>query len=162
MYLGHDEIVKLIKEKDLLENVSLNNVQGAGVDLEIEKLYEINSNSYLGIDRRELPEVDEVDENPFVLSPNAYYLGLTKENVNMPNDLVAFMLPRSTLFRSGVSLRTAVIDPGYRGALTVGIKNETDFEFTLEKNARIAQVVFSKIFGGALDYDGKYQGGKVR
>jgi len=162
MYLGHDEIVKLIKENGLLENVSLNNVQGAGVDLEIEKLYEINSNSYLGVDRRELPEVDEVDKNPFVLSPNAYYLGLTKEKVNVPNDLVAFMLPRSTLFRSGVSLRTAVIDPGYRGALTVGIKNETDFEFTLEKNARIAQVVFSKIFGGALDYDGRYQGGKVR
>ncbi len=162
MYLGHDEIIRLIKEQNLLEDINLNNVQGCGVDLEIEKLYRINSNSYLGVDRRELPEVEEIHETPFILSPNTYYLCLTKEKVNMPKDLIAFMLPRSTLFRSGVSLRTAVIDPGYRGALTVGIKNEMNFEFILEKNARIAQVVFSKIYGEALDYNGKYQGGKIR
>jgi deoxycytidine triphosphate deaminase len=79
----------------------------------------------------------------------------------MPDDLIAFILPRSTLFRCGVSLRTAVVDPGYRGALTLGIKNEGALEFRLQRGARIAQIVFSEVMGDAAQYSGKYQGGKV-
>ena len=79
----------------------------------------------------------------------------------MPLDLVAFIFPRSTLFRCGVSLRTAVVDPGYRGRLTIGIKNETKHEFKLEKHARIAQIVFCLVKGKTGKYEGAYQGGKV-
>jgi deoxycytidine triphosphate deaminase len=79
----------------------------------------------------------------------------------MPEDLIAFILQRSTLFRSGVSLRTAVVDPGYRGGLTIGIKNEGPCEFKLKRGARIAQIVFSEVKGDADKYSGKYQGGKV-
>jgi dUTP pyrophosphatase len=109
-----------------------------------------------------LPELGEVTGDAFYLQPNEYYLCTTKEKVNMPKDLVAFIFPRSTLFRSGVSLRTAVVDPGYKGRLTIGIKNETSRRFVLEKNARIAQIVFSRIHGKATSYEGKYQGGKVK
>ena len=190
MYIGSEEILRRIREEKLLENCDLKNVQGAGVDLEIEKLFEIASNASLGREKRELPELREIIPKVvrktrglpkedwqtrqlpygnlaiargrvFRLAPKKYYLCTTKERVNMPSDLIAFILPRSTLFRSGVSLRTAVVDPGYVGALTLGIKNESEHEFTLEKNSRIAQIVFSKVYGKAENYSGKYQGGRI-
>jgi deoxycytidine triphosphate deaminase len=162
MYLSKAEILKRIGDDVLLENCDSTNVQGAGVDLEMDKLYEIKSCAELSRKSRKLPELNEHNAEVYYLAPGEYYLCTTMERVNMPRDLVAFILPRSTLFRCGVSLRTAVVDPGYRGILTLGIRNESDHEFTLERGSRICQIVFSEVRGEATNYEGKYQGGKVR
>jgi deoxycytidine triphosphate deaminase len=161
VYLGSSEIKRRIIEERLLANCSIENVQGAGVDLRIEKLFEICGRAYLGTKKRKLPKLVEKNDAYFILAPGMYYLCVTTESVNMPQDLIAFILPRSTLFRAGVSLRTAVVDPGYKGALTIGIKNEGPLEFKLKRSARIAQIVFSEVKGNAEEYNGKYQGGKV-
>lgn len=162
MYLGKAEILRRMRENALLENCNPANVQGAGVDLEIENLYEITSEASLGRESRRLPVLREIEGDTFILKPGKYYLCTTREKVNMPRDLIAFILPRSTLFRCGVSLRTAVVDPGYVGILTIGIRNESDRAFSLEKYSRICQIVFSRVYGEAESYEGKYQGGKVR
>lgn len=161
MYLASSEIKKRIIEEKLLENCSMKNVQGAGVDLRIEKLYDICGAAHLGTRERKLPKLVEKNDVNFKLRSGTYYLCLTTESVNMPEDLIAFILPRSTLFRCGVSLRTAVVDPGYKGALTIGIKNEGPLEFKLQRGAGIAQIVFCRVTGDAEKYNGKYQGGKV-
>jgi deoxycytidine triphosphate deaminase len=158
MYLGHDEIKLRIKNQGLLENHLSRSIQGAGVDLRIDKLMELNGGGCLGKEERRLPKVVETD---FVLQPQKYYLLVTMEKVNMPGDLVAFMFNRSSLFRCGASLRTAVIDPGYQGVLTVGIKNESDYKIELERGARVLQLVFAEVRGGTKGYDGRYQGGRV-
>jgi deoxycytidine triphosphate deaminase len=161
MYLGKSEILKRVEEEGLLENLDLQNVQGSGVDLVIDKLFELRSAARLGVNDRVLPEMEGIEGDVFEIPPDAYCLLTTKERVNMPEDLVAFILPRSTLFRSGVALRTAVVDPGYRGILTIGIKNEGEHTFTLERYARIAQIVFAEVVGQTENYNGKYQGGRV-
>ncbi|NOZ77430.1 MAG: hypothetical protein GXO65_07205 [Euryarchaeota archaeon] len=122
MYLGKAEILRRIEEESLLEDLEMENVQGSGVDLTIDRLFELRSPARLGRGQRALPEMREVEGDVFEIPPGAYYLLATRERVNMPPDLVAFILPRSTLFRSGVALRTAVVDPGYRGILTIGNK----------------------------------------
>jgi deoxycytidine triphosphate deaminase len=158
MFLGHDEILKRIRDENLVENLQAGSVQGSGVDLRIDLLLELESEGFIGRDDRKLPEVKETE---FVLRPGEYYLMVTMERVNMPDDLVAFMLNRSSLFRCGASLRTAVIDPGYCGELTVGIKNEGKHEVRLEQGARVLQLVFSEVKGETRKYDGRYQGGKI-
>lgn len=162
MYLSNSQIKERIKEQGLVENLDERHIQGAGLDIRIDKLFIIESGAFLGEEKRDLPAIREVKGPIFNLSPGGYYLCLTMEKVNMPGDLVAFMYNRSTLFRSGVSLRTAVIDPGYKGELTVGVKNEGEFEFKLERGARIGQMVFSLVSGKTVGYNGKYQGGKVK
>lgn len=162
MYLGKAEIISRIKKHRLLENCDSANIEGSGVDLEVDKLYELESKAELSRESRRLPELGEHNTRYYKLAPGKYYLCTTKEKVNMPRDLVAFILPRSTLFRCGVSLRTAVVDPGYNGILTLGIRNESEHEFVLEKGSRICQIVFAEVRGEAENYEGKYQGGKVK
>lgn len=161
MYLGSAEILRWAKEFSLIEGFAKESVQGSGIDLRIDKLFELGGGASLGKKERVLPGTRELPGEKFVLKPKSYYLCLTAEKVNMPDNLVAFILPRSTLFRSGISLKSAVVDPGYKGALTMGLMNETDHEFELERGARIAQIVFSKVDGDTSRYEGKYQGGFV-
>lgn len=162
MYLSKAEILRRIVEEGLLEGCDPSRVQGAGADLAVDKLYELKSGAELRRKGRSLPELGEHAADAYSLAPGKYYLCTTMERVNMPKDLVAFILPRSTLFRCGVSLRTAVVDPGYKGILTLGIRNESEHVFNLEGGSRICQIVFSEVRGEAENYQGKYQGGKVR
>ena len=162
MYLSRREIERRIRVGRLLVGYGPGSIQGAGVDLRIGRLFSPASGASMGLEGRVLPEMREVKGATYDLAPGSYSLCLTMERVHMPQDLVAFIYPRSTLFRCGVGLRTAVVDPGYEGPLTLGMKNEGAHLFTLEKGARIAQIVFAEILEGATNYEGRYQGGKVR
>ncbi|MDI6825663.1 MAG: dCTP deaminase [Candidatus Aenigmarchaeota archaeon] len=162
--LGYEEIKELIKSKKLLENVDGNNIQPAGVDLRVKCIYRLKNGGYIGTKKGQNPEVENICNklgNKFTLKPNEFVLVETMEKVNMPNDLLAIILPRSSLFRCGVSLHTAVVDPGFIGTLTFGMKNLSEHPFEIEIGSKIGQIVFEVVKGNTKLYDGKYQGGKV-
>ncbi len=161
MILGRECIAALVKEKNLIESFDEKSLGGAGYDLRAGRLYAIKGQSHLGVSSRILPSAEEITTETVHLKPGDYILAETVEKVNMPKDLMARILPRSTLFRAGCILVTAVVDPGYYGTLTMGLKNLSDSGFTLEKGSRIGQIVFEEVSGGTTLYNGRYQGGKV-
>jgi len=161
MILSNSEIKKQIEEQNLLENHEEKNIGGAGVDLRVGKFYRIKSGAMLGVDERELPEIEEVAEDWIEVQPSEYILIETLEKVNMPSDIAAWMRHRSTLQRSGVGLLTALIDPGFKGTLTFGLRNFGAHPFKLQRGARVGQIIFQKMSGTGKEYDGRYQGGKV-
>ena len=142
MILGSSEIRQLIKEKNLLENYLEENIEGAGIDLRVGKIFHLKSGAKLTTSERILPEVEEANEKHFVLKPEHYVLIQTMEKVNMPLNLCARMLPRSTIQRSGVYQFHAFIDPGYSGVLTFGMKNLGKFNFEFEKGTKVSQIIF--------------------
>jgi deoxycytidine triphosphate deaminase len=162
--IGYDGILKLIEQKKLVENVDENNIQPSGVDLRVKAVYRLKNGGYLGVKDRRTPDIEVVDKEvgkKVVLNPNEFVLVETMEKVNMPNDVSAIVLPRSSLFRCGASLHTAVVDPGYIGTLTFGMKNLSQFPFEIEIGSKIGQIVFEEVKGNTKLYNGKYQGGKV-
>jgi deoxycytidine triphosphate deaminase len=160
MVLGRSRIMELVGT-GLIENFSAESLGGAGYDLRLSKAYRLDSDAFLGIKDRRTPTVSEIVGDRITLAPGEYILVETQEKVNMPSNLAARVLNRSTLFRSGASLFNALVDPGYKGALTFGLKNLGNHDFTVEKGSRIAQIVFEEVSGETISYDGKYQGGKV-
>jgi dCTP deaminase len=160
MVLGRNTILELVGG-GLIENFNIDSLGGAGYDLRLGKAYLLESDSFLGVSERKTPTVKEITAKKIVLKPEDYVLMETVERVNMPANLMARVLNRSTLFRCGCSLFNAVVDPGYKGTLTFGLKNLSDRNFTVEKGARIAQIVFEEVDGETTEYDGKYQGGKI-
>lgn len=138
MVLGIKELHRLVEEKKLVDGLSdreLKEPEGAGFDLRIGELYELSGLGFLGVTERETPSVEilashEVDGAKRVsLAPKTYYVMKTIELVNMTEDLLALMTPRSTLFRSGVFAFGGQVPPGYHGGLTMGIYNFRDEPF---------------------------------
>lgn len=161
MVLGRSEILKRVEDDKLLTNFSEDCLGGAGYDLRVAKAYTISSQSFLGVCDRKTPKITELTDESMILRPGSFILVETLEKVNMPEDVMARILPRSSLFRMGCVLATAVVDPGYKGTLTMGLANLSNHDFVFEKNARLAQIVFEEVKGETELYDGKYQGGKV-
>ena len=67
--------------------------------------------------------------------------------------------PRSSLTRSGVAIHTAVWDAGYSGRSTSLLTVPNHAGFTVERGARVMQLVFITLSGAVESgYDGIYQG----
>jgi len=170
MILGVKELLKLVKEKKLVENLSereLKNPEGAGFDIRIGELYEVKGKGFLGVEERETPEIKlvakyEKDKSQKVtLLPKIYYLMKTIEKLNMPENLLALFTPRSTLYRSGVYIFGGQTAPGYQGELTTGIYNFCDESFELEMGARVMHIMFFEVKGETNLYRGQWQGGRI-
>ena len=168
--LAADELLKLVKEQKLVENLSereLKTPEGAGFDLRIGELYKIKGKGFLGIESRATPEMElmaKYEQGKIVevkLQPNTYYSMKTIEKLNMPDNLLAIMTPRSTLFRSGVYIFGGQTPPGYKGGLVMGIYNFRDEEFELEMGARVVHIMFFEVKGKSNLYQGQWQGGRV-
>lgn len=161
MILGKEEIQKLVDASTLIENFSEDCLEGAGYDLRLNCLHRISGSAFIGEKERFLPDSGRIASARYNIEPGEYFLAETVEKLNMPHDLAAIVLNRSSLFRAGCSLSTALVDPGYRGALVFGLKNLSDVRFEIEKGARFAQIVFLRVAGKTTPYSGRYQGGKV-
>ena len=93
---------------------------------------------------RVLPEPVEVPFGPegWLLLPPDQYLVTFNEVVNLPRWLMALGRPRSSLLRMGVALHTAVWDAGYSGRSQALLVVHHADGFRLQRDARIAQLVF--------------------
>jgi len=170
MVLGIEELHRLVKERQLVSNLSqreLESPEGAGFDLRIGELYEVAGQGLLGVTERETPEMKLVAKyeggktTEIQLKPNVYYILKTVEEVSMPEDLLAIMTPRSTLFRSGVYVFGGQVPPGYKGGLNMGIYNYRDTDFRLEMGARVVHIMFFEVKGKGNLYRGQWQGGRT-
>ena len=170
MVLGIRELHRLVQEKQLISHLSqreLENPEGAGFDLRVGELYELSGQGFLGATERETPgmnllaKYEEDKTTEVLLKPNTYYVLKTVESVNMPENLLAIMTPRSTLFRSGVYVFGGQVPPGYTGELNMGICNFRQEEFRLEMGARVVHIMFFEVKGEGNLYRGQWQGGRV-
>lgn len=170
MVLGIKKLHALVKGQNLVEGLSereLKEPEGAGFDLRIGELYEISGQGFLGETERETPDMKLIDSyvqgetKKLVLKPNTYYLLKTIESVNIPEDILAIMTPRSTLFRSGVYVFGGQVPPGYRGGLNMGIYNFRNEDFHLELGSRVVHIMFFQVQGKGNAYRGQWQGGRI-
>jgi dCTP deaminase len=96
-----------------------------------------------------------------VLKPKEYELVATLETVELGLDVVAFLHIRSSLAREGVIGSFAVVDPGFRGQLTLNLHNVSEKEVILKEGERIVQIVFHHLGNTAKKgYNGSYQNSK--
>ncbi|MDP3726937.1 MAG: 2'-deoxycytidine 5'-triphosphate deaminase [bacterium] len=170
MILGPKDLLKLVKTKKLVEGLSereLTNPEGAGFDLRLGEVYRIKGDAFLGEVERKTPEIELVqsykkgERRSITIRPGDFFLVKTIEKINLPLELSAVIIPRTTTFRSGIFIRTGPVQPGYQGELTFGLKNEGPIPVTIEMGARFVHLIFHEIKGGGSQYRGQWQGGRV-
>ena len=96
-----------------------------------------------------------------VLKSRQHELVATLETVELSLKVTAYLHIRSSLAREGVIGSFAVVDPGFRGQLTLNLYNISDKEITIREGERIVQIVFHTLGGIAKKgYNGSYQDSK--
>jgi dUTP pyrophosphatase len=137
-------------------------LQTNGFDISLRTVSVFTSCGKLALDNRDriISQQDILEfgtDGVLHLAPGAYSITFN-EIVHLPKDIMALGLSRSSLLRCGASLHTAVWDAGYSGRSESLLVVHNPAGLDLEKNARVLQLVFSKLTGKSEGYNGIYQG----
>lgn len=93
-----------------------------------------------------------------IVPPGRFKLASTVEHFWMPNDVVGRVHDKSTLARLGLAVQNTIIEPGWRGYLTLEISNNGYRDHELEAGQPIAQIIFELLDEPTEQvYSGKYQ-----
>jgi dCTP deaminase len=92
------------------------------------------------------------------MQPGQRILVATLERVELGEDLVGTLHIRSSLARAGIIASLALVDPGFRGQLTILLYNAGNGRFTMDRNDRFLQIAIHQLGTKTLrPYRGKYQ-----
>lgn len=107
--------------------------------------------------------VDFVGES-CLIPPNSFVLARSVEYLQIPRDVLAICLGKSTLARCGIIVNITPLEPEWEGHITLGISNTAPVPAKIYANEGIAQVIFLRAEEPCLvsyaDRQGKYQQGR--
>lgn len=99
--------------------------------------------------------------NDLVLRPRGYSLANTLEDFDMPANVVGYVYDKSSWARKFVSAFNTLIDPGFKGNLTLELVNNSIETVELRAGDPICQIVFVWLDEATeRPYQGKYQNQK--
>ncbi len=136
-----------IKSNKLISNYINYDVQmqQAGFDLTVEKIYEWESIGSVDFDNvdRILPKISEikVSKDWYILKQGSYMVEF-KEKLNIPYNIAGYIVSRTSLNRCGAVIIAGLIDPGYQGYITTILEVLNKNGIRIKKRARIAQSVY--------------------
>lgn len=92
-------------------------------------------------------EIQVSDGEPFTLHPGEFILAMTKEYIEMPDNLMGRLEGRSSIGRLGVVVHStaATIDAGFRGNITLELANMGRIPVMLYPGMRICSLSFEEL-----------------
>ena len=92
------------------------------------------------------------------LAPSEHRLVATMETVELGRDLVGILHIRSSLAREGILASLSLVDPGFRGQLTISLFNSGRKTIQLKAGERFVQLTLFRLGRqAAAKYEGRYQ-----
>src|SRR3990170_6775788 len=152
MVLSNTTIKKLIQEKKIKINpFSDKSLGSVSVDLHLDE-------TALNPDTRK-----ETDLKDFHLTPDEFYLAATAEFVELPSDIVARVVPRSSLARLGVlaTFDADILPPNYAGKPILTLKNLSKKPVLLKPGLAVAQIMFEQVDKPVEGYKSRYDHKKI-
>ena len=164
----------MLNAKQIIDEglLKLEHTQGkpaqVGYDLSIKSVQKIVSDMKIGFvlkDKTKLAHYEPIDvfevdnAKGWLLYPGVYDITFN-EGCKIPENRVAFIKQRSSLYRNGAIINSPVFDPGFETEFmgTFLYVHETIF---IEQDARVAQIYFHQCEPAEL-YDGQFMMDKQR
>ncbi|MFB6189764.1 MAG: dCTP deaminase [Halapricum sp.] len=175
MILSDADILRRLEEGDLvvepLDDPDIQ-IQPASIDLRLGRQFlEFQRTNISCIHPNSEREIDEyIDEtvveagNEFILHPGDFVLGTTRERVEVPADLIAHVQGRSSLGRLAVVIHATagIVDPGYKGQITLELSNLGTAPVALTPGMRISQLLLTELKSPADRPYGEERGSKYQ
>lgn len=123
-----------------------NNPSPNAIDFTLDTVYSINQNAtfFLSNTDKKMRGGDKMEpdqDNNWTLSPNTVYDGMSDMYANLPEDVAALLIIRSTLNRNGMFLTSGLYDSGFQGHVAFAIHNRSG-NAVIEKGVRFGQIIF--------------------
>lgn len=181
MILSDRDIKKAIQEGRIgvtsPETDHEKNIHASSMDLRLGKWFKVyehskfpvldplKMDSFAGLTK--LVEITNPEE-PFIVHPGDFVLGVTMESVKLADDIVARVEGRSSLGRLGIVIHSTAgfIDAGFEGTITLEITNINRMPVALYPGMRVCQLAFEEMTSPAevpynMKKSSKYQGQKL-
>jgi len=144
----------------------LRHIHASSMDLHLNNVFKVYEHSKFAVlDPRNLESFKNnmrtiivENEDPFMVQPGEFILGVTKERITVPDDLVVRVEGRSSLGRLGIIIHSTAgfVDPGFSGTITLEISNLNRLPIALYPGMRICQIAFEMMTSPAdTPYDKK-------
>ncbi len=148
--LNHEAIVSIVKGLELLMSLSDVEIREAVRAGEFAVRPRIGRLNPAGVDLR--------IGRGAILQPREQLLVASLERVELSKSLLGTLHIRSSLAREGVFASLALVDPGFRGQLTVSLYNAGERPVNIRRGERFIQLSLFKLGKPAGEgYEGRYQ-----
>jgi dCTP deaminase len=135
-----------------------------GYDVRVGRSFKVFTDVYGAIvDPKEFNARSFVDfeSDVCIIPPNSFALASTVETFEIPRNVLATCLGKSTYARCGIIVNVTPLEPEWRGKITIEISNTTPLPAKIYANEGIAQILFFKADEvcekSYADKKGKYQ-----
>ena len=148
-------------------------IHASSMDLHLSNIFKVYEHSKFAVldpknmdsFRDNMRTIQVEGEEPFLVQPGEFVLGVTQEKITVPDDLVVRVEGRSSLGRLGIIVHSTAgfVDPGFSGTITLEISNLNRLPIALYPGMRICQLAFTQMTSPAeMPYNkkpfSKYQG----
>lgn len=150
----------------------LSQVHASSMDCRLGKQFKLYEHSQLSIidpmDKDGLVKmmrlIEVEDGKPFIIQPGEFVLGVTMEEIKVPDDLVVRVEGRSSLGRIGLIVHATAgfVDPGFEGSITLEMSNINRLPIAIYPGMRICQLAFETMTSSAEVPYGKKRGAKYQ
>lgn len=162
MILSDRTLERMLAEGTLkIDPLDESSIQPASIDCRLGDHFLLVDENRMGvITMRDEIRYRTLEASEITLPPHSFVLATTREYVELPDDLTAFVEGRSSIGRMGLFIQNAGwVDPGFRGRITLELYNANSLPIQLEAGRRVCQLVFCRMDAAARrPYAGKYQG----
>jgi len=150
--ISHEELLDLVMSKVI--NCSLNKVNGASIDLTLGKFIRVESKPerycYIDLIKKQNIATEEVDITmaPYAMYPGEFVLAQSVEIFNLPRDICAEYMLKSSMARNGLNhFKAGWCDPGWNNStLTLELQNCTQHHvLKITQGMPIGQMVFHRV-----------------
>lgn len=139
-------------------------VTSYGYDVRVDRHYKVFTNVHGAlVDPKNFDARSFVDvvADYCIIPPNSFVLAETVEYIEIPRDILAICIGKSTYARCGVVVNITPLEPEWRGRVTIELSNTTPLPAKIYSGEGIAQMIFFRAAGvcrtSYADKKGKYQ-----
>jgi dCTP deaminase len=159
-----DIVIEPFAEAALRPGIISYGVSSYGYDVRVGRRYKVFTNVHSAIvDPKQFNPASFVDieGDHCIIPPNSFALAETVEYLEIPRDIIAICVGKSTYARCGIIVNVTPLEPEWRGKVTIEISNTTPLPAKIYSGEGIAQILFLR--GEAVcqisygDKKGKYQ-----
>ncbi|HMP02967.1 MAG TPA: dCTP deaminase [Gemmatales bacterium] len=162
--IAKEIVIKPYADSQVRPGVISYGVSSYGYDVRGDRRFKVFTNVYGEIvDPKQFSAKAFVDieGDSCVIPPNSFALAETVEYFEIPRDILAICLGKSTYARCGIIVNVTPLEPEWRGRITIEISNTTPLPAKVYAGEGIAQLLFLRAdqvcHKSYADKRGKYQ-----